>query len=49
VTWLQAVIRNVLLFIPFVLVLGYYFENAMTLAKSRRFGDIWAKTQVVEV
>ena len=48
VTLGQAIIRNILLVVPFVLVAGYYLENGMTLAKGRRLGDIWAKTQVVE-
>ena len=49
VTWLQALIRNVLLIIPFVLVVGYIVEIVMVLWKGHRLADNWAKTQVVEV
>ena len=49
VTWLQAVIRNILLIIPFVLVVGYIIEIVMLIAKGHRLADNWAKTQVVEV
>lgn len=48
VTWLQAVIRNVLLIIPFVLVVGYIVEIVMLIVKGHRLADNWAKTQVVE-
>ena len=49
VTWLQALIRNVLLIIPFVLVVGYIVEIVMLVVKGHRLADNWAKTQVVEV
>ncbi|MDD5226476.1 MAG: RDD family protein [Candidatus Omnitrophica bacterium] len=49
VTWLQALIRNILLIIPFVLVVGYILEIVMVLLKGHRLADNWAKTQVVEV
>ena len=49
VTWVQALIRNVLLIIPFVLVVGYIVEIVMVLWKGHRLADNWAKTQVVEV
>jgi len=49
VTWLQAVIRNILLIVPFVLVVGYIVEIVMLIAKGHRLADNWAKTQVVEV
>lgn len=49
VTWLQAVIRNILLIIPFVLVVGYIVEIVMLIVKGHRLADNWAKTQVVEV
>jgi uncharacterized RDD family membrane protein YckC len=49
VTWLQALIRNILLIIPFVLVIGYIVEIIMLIAKGHRLADDWAKTQVVEV
>ena len=47
-TWLQALIRNILLIIPFVLVVGYIVEIVMLIAKGHRLADNWAKTQVVE-
>jgi len=49
VTWLQALIRNILLIVPFVLVVGYLVEIVMLIAKGHRLADNWAKTQVVEV
>lgn len=49
VTWLQALIRNILLVIPFVLVVGYIIEIVMLIAKGHRLADNWAKTQVVEL
>ncbi|MFA5159185.1 MAG: RDD family protein [Candidatus Omnitrophota bacterium] len=49
VTWLQALIRNILLIIPFVLVVGYIVEIVMLIAKGHRLADNWAKTQVIEV
>ena len=49
VTWLQALIRNILLIIPFVLVVGYIVEIVMLIVKGHRLADGWAKTQVVEV
>lgn len=48
VTWLQALIRNILLIIPFVLVIGYILEIVMLIAKGHRLADGWAKTQVLE-
>ena len=48
VTWLQALIRNILLIIPFVLVVGYIVEIVMLIVKGHRLADNWAKTQVVE-
>jgi uncharacterized RDD family membrane protein YckC len=49
VTWLQALVRNILLIIPFVLVVGYIVEIVMLIVKGHRLADNWAKTQVVEV
>ena len=49
VTILQALIRNILLIIPFVLVVGYIIEIVMLVVKGHRLADNWAKTQVVEV
>ncbi len=48
VTILQAIIRNILLIIPFVLVVGYIVEIIMLIVKGHRLADNWAKTQVVE-
>ena len=48
VTWLQALIRNILLIIPFVLVVGYIVEIVMLIVKGHRLADNWAKTQVIE-
>ena len=44
----QAFIRNILLIIPFVLVIGYIVELVALLAKGERVADAWAKTRVVE-
>ncbi len=44
----QAFIRNVLLVIPFVLVVGYVIELVSLLTKGERLADGWAKTRVVE-
>ncbi len=44
----QAFIRNVLLIIPFVLVLGYVIEIISLVTKGDRVADGWAKTRVVE-
>ncbi len=49
VSWMQALIRNILLIIPFVLVVGYILEVVMLIVKGHRLADNWAKTQVVEV
>lgn len=43
----QAVLRNILLIIPFVLVVGYIVEIVAVLAKGERVADGWAKTRVV--
>ncbi len=48
VTLGQSFIRNVLLIIPFVLVIGYIVEIVALLAKGQRVADGWAKTQVVQ-
>lgn len=48
VTILQALIRNILLIIPFVLVVGYLVEIVMLVVKGHRLADLWAKTVVVE-
>jgi uncharacterized RDD family membrane protein YckC len=46
VTLGQAFIRNILLLIPFVLVIGYIMELIFVLAKGNRLADGWAKTRV---
>ncbi len=43
----QAFIRNILLIIPFVLVIGYIVELIFILTKDNRIADQWAKTRVV--
>jgi len=43
----QAFIRNILLIIPFVLVIGYIVEIIFVLTKGERLADSWAKTRVV--
>ena len=43
----QAFIRNILLMIPFVLVVGYIIEIIFVLAKGNRLADSWAHTRVV--
>lgn len=43
----QAFIRNILLIIPFVLVIGYIIEIIFILSKGERLADGWAKTRVV--
>ena len=47
VTWIQALTRNVLLIIPFVLLVGYIAELVGLITKGERFEDAWAKTRVV--
>ncbi len=47
-TLAQAFIRNILLIIPFVLVVGYVIEIISLLTKGERIADGWAKTRVVE-
>lgn len=48
VTPLQAFLRNILLIIPFVLVVGYIVEIIALLTKGERVADGWAKTRVVQ-
>ena len=47
VTLAQAFIRNILLIIPFVLVVGYIVEIIALLTKGDRVADNWAKTRIV--
>ena len=49
VTVVQAFLRNILLIIPFVLVIGYIVELIFLFSKGHRLADGWAKTQVVQV
>ena len=44
----QAFIRNSLLIVPFVLVIGYIVELVSLCVKGERVADGWAKTRVVE-
>ncbi len=46
VTLGQAFIRNILIMIPFVLVVGYIIEIIFVLTKGNRLADTWAKTHV---
>jgi len=48
VTLGQAVLRNILLIIPVVLIVGYILELVWVCVKGHRLADTWAKTQVVE-
>ncbi len=43
----QAIVRNILLIIPFVLVIGYIVEIIAILSQGERVADRWAKTRVV--
>ncbi|OGW81148.1 MAG: hypothetical protein A3G33_10025 [Omnitrophica bacterium RIFCSPLOWO2_12_FULL_44_17] len=43
----QAFIRNILLIVPFVLVVGYIVEIVFLLTKGNRVADQWAGTRVV--
>lgn len=45
----QAILRNIHLMIPFVLVAAYVIELIMLLSTGRRLADSWAKTTVVEI
>lgn len=45
----QALIRNILLIIPFVLLVGYILETVMVLVKGERLEDGWAKARVISV
>ncbi len=47
VTLAQAFIRNILLIVPFVLLVGYIVEIVALLTKGERVADPWAKTRVV--
>ncbi|MBI3317069.1 MAG: RDD family protein [Candidatus Omnitrophica bacterium] len=47
VTLPQAFIRNVLIVLPFVLVVGYIVEIIAIFSKGDRVADGWAKTRVV--
>lgn len=47
-TILQAILRNLLLLLPFILIVGYIVELVAVIARGSRVGDLWAKTRVVE-
>lgn len=47
ITMGQAFIRNILLMIPFILVVGYIIEIIFIFSKGHRLADTWAKTRVV--
>lgn len=47
ITAQQALIRNILLIIPFVLLVGYILETIMIAVKGERLEDGWAKARVV--
>ena len=46
-TLVQAFLRNILLIIPFVLIVGYFVELISVITKGERIGDKIAKTKVV--
>ncbi len=46
-TLVQAFLRNILIIIPFVLVVGYIVEIIALLTKGERIADGWAKTRVI--
>ena len=48
VTFVQALLRNILLIIPVVLIVGYVLELVWVCVKGNRLADGWAKTMVVE-
>ncbi len=43
----QAFIRNSLIMIPFVLLIGYIIEIIFVSTKGRRLADKWAGTQII--
>ncbi len=45
---IKGVVRNLLLFIPFVLVVGYIVEVVMVIWKGHRLMDVFAGVKVVE-
>ncbi len=47
VTLMQALVRNLLLFVPFVIILGYPLELIMVITRGDRLADAWSKTKVV--
>ena len=48
VNFIKATVRNLLLFIPFVLVIGYILETIMVLWKGYRLMDRIAGVQVID-
>lgn len=49
VTFQQALLRNILLIIPFVLIVGFIVEIIAIISKSERVADGWAKTRVISL
>lgn len=49
VTVAQAFIRNILLLIPYVLLIGYPVEIISLILKEGRVADRWAKTRVIAI
>ncbi|MBN1493869.1 MAG: RDD family protein [Candidatus Omnitrophica bacterium] len=46
----QYILRNILLWVPFVLLIGFIIETVMIfIVKKDRLGDRWAKCKVVSV
>ena len=43
----KSIVRNILLIIPFVLVIGYIVETVMVMTKGHRLADKWAGVEVV--
>lgn len=48
VSFKQALVRNILLIIPVVLIVGYILELVWVCTKGHRLADDWAKTAVIE-
>ena len=48
VTIFQAAVRNILLMVPFLLLVGYFVEIIALISKGERVADAWAKTRVVQ-
>ncbi len=44
----RSFLRNILLTVPFVLIIGYFIEIVMVVRKGHRIADKWADVEVVE-